>query len=87
VPGVPPGRYWLRVEPEGERPYAYQVRLRRDVPNGWMYVVAALLLLVPPAWIGFRRAAFETARWAESDHPAGGGVAAVREMVGELSED
>ncbi|HEX6746685.1 MAG TPA: DUF4178 domain-containing protein [Longimicrobium sp.] len=69
VPGVPPGRYWLRVEPQGERPYSYEVSVRRDVPSGWMYVVAALLLLLPPGLASLRVGTFESARWAESDYP------------------
>jgi hypothetical protein len=68
IPSVPPGRYWLRVEPQGEQPYSYEVRVRRDVPFGWMYLVAALLLLVPPALVGVNRAVFERSRWLESDY-------------------
>jgi len=72
VPSVPAGRYWLRVEPQGEKPYDYEVKVRRDVPFGWMYLVAALLLIVPPAFSGMRRGVFESARWAESDYAPSG---------------
>ncbi|HSU13574.1 DUF4178 domain-containing protein [Longimicrobium sp.] len=68
VPSVPPGRYWLRVEPQGELPYSYEVKVRRDVPMGWMYLVAALLLLLPPGLATLRSGLFETQRWAESDY-------------------
>jgi hypothetical protein len=68
IPSVPPGRYWLRVEPQGQQPFAYEVQVRRDVPMAWMYVVAALLLLLPPALASLRVGMFESARWAESDY-------------------
>lgn len=71
IPGVPPGRYWLRVEPQGDESYTYQVRVRRDVPAGWMYLVAGLLLLLPPGLATLRRGMFESARWAESDYATG----------------
>jgi hypothetical protein len=87
VPSVPPGRYWLRVEPEGEQPYTYWVRVRRDVPMGWMYLLAAVLLLLPPAWAAVRRGMFESARWAESDHPDAGWANTIKTTVNELSEE
>jgi hypothetical protein len=68
VPSVPPGRYWLRVEPQGERMYSYEVRVRRDVPNGGLYALAFVLLLIPPIVASVRRGTFEAARWAESDY-------------------
>ena len=36
LPRVPPGRYFLRIEPEGERtgkPVSYSVKVIRDVPT------------------------------------------------------
>ncbi|HET7231847.1 MAG TPA: DUF4178 domain-containing protein [Longimicrobium sp.] len=71
VPSVPPGRYWLRVEPQGDKPFSYEVTVRRDVPSGWMYLVAALLLMLPPALTLVRGGMFEAARWAESDYAPG----------------
>jgi len=77
IPSVPPGRYYLRVEPEMDPQTAalnravsmrYELRLRRDVPAFSYFLIAALLLLVPPAMVTLRAAGFERARWAESDH-------------------
>jgi hypothetical protein len=68
---VPPGRYYLRVEPEGAtagRTVRYRLRLRRDVPSLSIFLVALVLLAVPPSLATWRAAAFETKRWAESDH-------------------
>ena len=78
VGGVPGGKYYLRIEPEMEAPKTtgifagskrvnYTVRLRRDVPVIWPYFVLWPLLLIPPIWASWRRASFETRRWAESD--------------------
>jgi hypothetical protein len=71
LPSVPPGSYALRVEPEGERPFEYTVEMRRDVPIAWMYVVAAILLLLPPLMRTLRWLTFESRRWAESDYAGG----------------
>jgi hypothetical protein len=79
VPSVPSGQYYLRVEPEMERgsPFvAYDLRLRRNVPNYGFFGVAALLLIIPPLLTTIRRGSFEAARWRESDyapHSSGGG--------------
>lgn len=71
-PDVPPGRYYLRVEPEGDpastASVAYSMRVIRDVPVSWPYGVALGLLAVPPALLTWRRVKFEQKRWAESDH-------------------
>jgi hypothetical protein len=71
VPSVPSGQYYLRVEPEMERgsPFvAYDLRLRRNVPNYGFFGVAALLLIIPPLVTTIRRGSFEAARWRESDY-------------------
>jgi hypothetical protein len=72
VPSVPAGRYYLRVQPEGDPKYrglvGYTVRLRRDVPRYVYYAIAMFLLLVPPALAAFRHWSFESARWKESDY-------------------
>ena len=69
---VPAGRYYLSVDAEvhPERVNALYDRLQvlRDVPawsNLWILIG---LLFVVPLIVFFRKSAFETARWAESDH-------------------
>lgn len=71
LPTVPAGTYYLRVEPEGPaggRSVNYSIRIRRDVPLYWMYLVALGLLLVPPSLVSLRAASFEGRRWQESDY-------------------
>lgn len=71
VPGVPSGRYYLRVEPEMDpkgRLMHYELTVRRDVPRYNYFFWAALLLLIPPILKFFRSAGFESARWRESDY-------------------
>ena len=73
IPSVPPGRYYLRVEPETEASASsvnYSISLRRDVPTIAWFAVALLLLLIPPIAVWFRSVRFETARWQESDYAA-----------------
>lgn len=72
VPSVPPGRYYLRVEPEGDPGYGvtyYTVNVKRDVPQYSFYGIALLALLVPAILLTWRSLSFEHMRWAESDHP------------------
>jgi hypothetical protein len=73
---VPAGRYYLRVEPEGDgaqrAPVHYTIRVIRDVPTLWPYVVALLLLVIPPIWVTLRSMGFEGKRWSESDDSDGG---------------
>ena len=72
VPSVPSGHYYLRVEPEMDANAAgvtYSISLRRDVPTWSYFLIAALLLLVPPIFLTFRSTGFEQARWRESDYP------------------
>jgi hypothetical protein len=69
LPAVPPGRYFLRIEPEGEpagRPIRYQVAVIRDVAVRIWIVVAAALILIPPIFATWRAASFERRRWAEA---------------------
>jgi hypothetical protein len=71
VPAVPSGRYYLRVEPEMDANapgVGYEITVRRDVPSVSYYLIAALLLLVPPVFLAFRSMGFEQARWRESDY-------------------
>ena len=71
VPTVPPGRYYLRVEPEllsRSGFLNYELLLRRDVPAAAFYWIAALLLVVPPVFVGIGAVSFEKSRWQESDY-------------------
>ncbi len=72
IPRVPPGRYYLRVEPEGDPGYGvtyYTVTVKRDVPQYSFYAIALGALLLPAIWLTWRSLSFEHLRWAESDHP------------------
>ncbi|HEY8535289.1 MAG TPA: hypothetical protein VIL25_02535, partial [Vicinamibacterales bacterium] len=67
----PPGRYYLRVEPEGApgTPVVlYSLTVRRDVPSLFYYAIAIVLLAIPPVLVSLRAAAFEGRRWQESDY-------------------
>lgn len=77
LPSVPPGSYYLRVEPEmdaasqsGARhnTVSYEIRVRRGVANWAFFWVGFFLLLVPPVIITIRRVSFESARWREGDY-------------------
>jgi hypothetical protein len=71
IPSVPPGRYYLRVEPDMDANAStmqYELVLRRDVPSMSYFWIAGLLLLIPPAFVTFRSIAFEGKRWRESDY-------------------
>lgn len=75
VPSVPPGNYYLRIEPEsdfGNGTISYAVSAKRDVPQASFFGFALLALLVPAGLITWRSMTFEHLRWAESDYaPAG----------------
>jgi hypothetical protein len=67
---IPSGRYFLRIEPEGDRtgrPVRYQVRVIRDVATSIWFLAALALIAIPPIASTWRSAAFERQRWAESD--------------------
>jgi hypothetical protein len=74
VPAVPPGRYYLRVEPEmdtintlvGEM--NYELRVRHDVPYYLWFLLAGGLLLIPPVVRTIGASSFEHQRWQESDN-------------------
>jgi hypothetical protein len=71
VPTVPPGRYYLRVEPEGSpnsKQVTYTVTVRRDVPAARFYWMALGLMVIPPVFATFRAISFESRRWHESDY-------------------
>ncbi|MGD1097215.1 MAG: DUF4178 domain-containing protein [Bryobacteraceae bacterium] len=72
IPSVPPGHYYLWVEPEmedrGGHAVDYDLVLRHDVPTyGWFWI-AALLLLIPPVVHTMRVRSFEARRWMDSDY-------------------
>lgn len=72
VPSVPPGRYYLRIEPEADQRHSaitYSVSVKRDVPVIGFYGIGLLVLLIPPIILTLRSVSFERARWSESDHP------------------
>jgi hypothetical protein len=72
IPSVPPGHYYLRIEPEVDPTLPatpYSVSVIRDVPVFGIYGIAFLALLVPVVIISFRAYTFERSRWSESDHP------------------
>jgi hypothetical protein len=72
VPSVPAGRYYLRVEPEGDGGNGttyYTITIKRDVPQYSFYAIALGALLLPAIVLSWRTLSFEHLRWAESDHP------------------
>lgn len=70
VPRVPPGRYYLRVEPETDAgQLSARIVVTRDVPLKRIPLIALALLLLPAVWAGMRHDSFENTRWMESDHP------------------
>jgi len=71
VPSVPPGHYYLRVEPESDVKagiISYTITAKRDVPQFSFFGIALLALLAPAALLTWRSINFEHLRWAESDH-------------------
>jgi hypothetical protein len=72
IPSVPPGHYYLRVEPEVDPSLpliSYTIEVRRDVPVFGIYGIAFLALLLPVVVLSWRSYTFERTRWSESDHP------------------
>lgn len=71
IPSVPPGHYYLRVEPESDYyrgTIYYSITLRRDVPQLSFFGLGLLALLIPAGLITWRFMNFEHLRWAESDY-------------------
>jgi Zn-finger nucleic acid-binding protein len=68
---VPPGRYYLRLEPEDGNgsSYSYNVEVWRDVPQAMPVLLALLAVGLPLLLAFFRNRAFEASRWQNSDHP------------------
>jgi hypothetical protein len=71
VPSVPPGNYYLRVEPESDRGLgviSYTITVKRDVPQVSFFGLGILALLLPAGVVTWRSLNFEHLRWAESDY-------------------
>ena len=73
---IPPGTYYVTVDPDIAPEKPVPVRDVIEVYSGgagWSnFVMVMLFLIIFPFFTFMRRAAFETGRWAESDHaPAG----------------
>jgi Domain of unknown function (DUF4178) len=71
VPSVPPGNYYLRIEPESDPNHgtiSYTVTLRRDVPQAGFFGLGVLALLLPAGLLSWRSLNFEHLRWTESDY-------------------
>lgn len=70
LPTVPPGRYYLRVEPESSAILLnYHIQVYRDVPQWSFFFIALGALCILPIVLIWRLARFEGTRWSESDHP------------------
>lgn len=70
LPSVPPGNYYLRIEPETplvELPYT--ITVTRDAPRFVWYPCAVGLVLLPYLWFWHKKYLFEYNRWSESDYP------------------
>ncbi|WP_434514016.1 DUF4178 domain-containing protein [Dechloromonas sp. ARDL1] len=69
---IPAGTYYLTLDPDMAPDKYVAVRDQVEVltpRTGWSnFVLLTLFLLVFPVFATLRRAAFETRRWAESDH-------------------
>ncbi|HEX7137630.1 MAG TPA: DUF4178 domain-containing protein [Vicinamibacterales bacterium] len=75
LPSIPSGRYFLRIEPEGEpnsKPIQYQVTVTRGVSTSVWFLIALVLVLVPPVVTTWRAMSFERMRWAESGGSSSG---------------
>jgi len=70
LPSVPPGRYYLRIEPDSQAAeMSYKVRVYRDVPRWTFFWVTVALIGLLMLFYWSRRRNFEYRRWQESDYP------------------
>jgi hypothetical protein len=74
-PNVPPGRYYLRVEPDMENDgrrhsVNYTLSVKSGVPSFGWFLVPFFLLPIPAIVFSLRAFNFENQRWAESDYGA-----------------
>ena len=87
LPGIPGGKYYLRVEPESDpakagglaTPIGFRLEVIRGVPYYFRYFLGIFLLLIPPIWVSIRAGGFESKRWSESDYGGGSSSAASSE--------
>lgn len=90
LPSIPSGRYYLRVEPEGDKNTGvinYSVKLTRGVPTPIWLGIAAGLLLVPAILLSWRSMSFEHQRWEESDHAQPGVAGVLSSLAHQSSGD
>ena len=79
IGSIPPGRYVLRVETQTETgvsarlPEVVQVRVKHGSFLWFPLFLSLFALCASPLYLLLRSASFERRRWAESDHPPGGG--------------
>ncbi|HEY7288665.1 MAG TPA: DUF4178 domain-containing protein [Vicinamibacterales bacterium] len=69
LPAVPAGRYFLRIEPDGDRAgksIQYRVTVVRGVTTALWLLIALGLIVVPPIVATWRAVTFERLRWQES---------------------
>lgn len=72
---IPAGTYYLTLDPEMSPNKGVAVRDRLEVVTprtGWSnFVIVLIFLAAFPVFASLRKSAFETQRWAESDHAPG----------------
>jgi hypothetical protein len=77
LPEVPPGKYYLRVEPEmdaaAKADINYIISIRRDVTTLFFFFIGFAAILIPPIVVTIRSATFEKRRWDQSDYSGGAG--------------
>jgi hypothetical protein len=68
IPAMPAGTYTMRLEGQwaGSTPPAVRVEVREGVFRWSHFFLALFLISLPALWLGMRRGAFETKRWAEA---------------------
>jgi hypothetical protein len=93
VPSIPPGNYYLRVEPESDpnrEIIYYTITVKRDVPQSSFFGIAFLALFLPACVITWRAMNFEHLRWAESDYGSppddGSLLGSVQSIVDDVKE-
>ncbi len=73
---VPAGTYQLQIDGEtakdAQADISALLRLERGHASWLNWVLLQVLLLLVPLWGWWRAKAFETSRWADSDHPRSG---------------